>query len=78
MKKNGHQQRQMIVYYDRYDRFQQILCGQFSREGLTGAKFGLFGVKSLEAHRRKLPGSPADQINVEHQRSGKISFVKYE
>ncbi len=31
----------------------------------------------LEAHRRKLPGSPADQNNVEHQR-GKISFVKYQ
>jgi hypothetical protein len=65
-----HPQRQMIVYYDRYDQFQQVPCGDFPREGLTGAKFG---VKILDAHRRKLPESPADQNNVEHQRR-KISF----
>jgi hypothetical protein len=68
----------MIVYYDRYDQFQQVPCGQFSKEGLTGAKFGLFGAKFSDAHRRKLPGSPADQNNIEHQRSGKKSFVKYQ
>ena len=73
----GHPQRRMIVYYDRYDQFQQVPCGPFLREGLTGAKFGFFGAKFLDAHRRKLPGSPADQNNVEHQRSGKIRFVKY-
>ncbi len=56
----------MIVYYDRYDKFQQVPCGRFSREGLTGAKlFGLFGAKVLDAYRRKLPGSPADQNNVD-------------
>ncbi len=37
----GHLQRRMIVYYDRYDQFQQIPCGDFPREGLTGAKFGV-------------------------------------
>jgi hypothetical protein len=31
----------MIVYYDRYDQFQQVPCGDFPREGLTGAKFGV-------------------------------------
>jgi hypothetical protein len=50
---------------------------EFSRKGLTGAKLGLVGVKILDAHRQKLPGSPADQNNVENQQSGKISFVKY-
>jgi hypothetical protein len=45
---------------------------------LTGAKFGLFGVKFLDARQRKMPGSPADQNNAEYQRSGKISFVKYQ
>jgi hypothetical protein len=35
-------------------------------------------VNILDAHRWKLPGSPADQNNVEDQRSGKISFVKYQ
>ncbi len=50
----GHPQRRMIVYYDRYVWFQQIPCGQFSREGLPGAKFGLFwsenfGLASAEA-----------------------------
>jgi hypothetical protein len=29
----------MIVCYAQYDRFQQIPLGDFSREGLTGAKF---------------------------------------
>jgi hypothetical protein len=31
----------MIVCYDQHDRFQQIPFGDFSREGLTGAKFGV-------------------------------------
>jgi hypothetical protein len=31
----------MIVSYDTYDQFQQVPCGDFSREGLTGAKFGV-------------------------------------
>jgi hypothetical protein len=32
--------------------------------------------KDLDTHRPKLPGSPADQNNVEHQRR-KIRFIKY-
>jgi hypothetical protein len=36
----GSTQHLMIVYYDRYDRFQQIPFGDFSREGLTGSKDG--------------------------------------
>jgi hypothetical protein len=32
--------------------------------------------KDLETHRPKLPGSPANQNNVEHQRR-KIRFIKY-
>jgi hypothetical protein len=31
----------MIVCYDRYDQFQQIPFGDFSREALTGSKFGV-------------------------------------
>ncbi len=34
-------QRRMIVYYDRHDQFQQVPCGDFPREGLTGANFGV-------------------------------------
>jgi hypothetical protein len=33
--------------------------------------------EDLDTHRWKLPGSPADQNNVEHQRS-KIKFIKYQ
>jgi hypothetical protein len=31
----------MIACHDGYDLFQQIPFGDFSREGLTGAKFGV-------------------------------------
>jgi hypothetical protein len=37
----GHPQRRMLVYYDRYDQFQQVPCADFPRKGLTGAKFGV-------------------------------------
>jgi hypothetical protein len=37
----GHQQLRMIVFYDQQDRFQQIPLGDFSIEGLIGAKFGV-------------------------------------
>ncbi len=37
----GHPQRRMIVYYDRYDQFQQVPRDDFPRGGLTGAKFGV-------------------------------------
>jgi hypothetical protein len=30
-----------LLCYDRYDRFQQIPFGDFSREGLTGSKVGV-------------------------------------
>jgi hypothetical protein len=62
-------QHRMIVCYDRYNRFQQIPFGDFSREALTANDWLQVWSEDLDTHRRKLPGSPAD-----HQRR-KLIFV---
>ncbi len=69
----GSPQHRMIVCflcYDRYDWFQQIPFGDFSRKEFTCSKVG---VKIWIW----MPGSPADQNNIEHQRR-KIRFIKYQ
>ncbi len=63
---SDHPKHRMNVCYDWYDRFQQIPFGDFSREGLTANDWRQVWNEDLDTHRRKLPGSPTDQNNVNY------------
>jgi hypothetical protein len=54
--------------------FNKYLVVSFQEKDYLAPSLDFFGVKILDSHRQKLPGSPADQDNVEHQRNCKINF----
>jgi hypothetical protein len=54
----GPLQHRMIVCYDRYDRFQPIPFGDFSKEGLTANDLLQVWSEDLDMHWRKVSCRP--------------------